>query len=58
LDIELTIPPGEGYFPYQGRVSSVAAVVRTEKLAALAGQISNPRIGVGAAFRESLKLAF
>ena len=58
LDIELTIPPGEGHFPYQGRVSSTAAVVRTEKLAKSAGLISNPRIGVGAAFRESFKLAF
>ena len=58
LDIELTIPPGEGHFPYQGRVSSTAAVVRTEKLAKSAGQFSNPRIGVGAAFRQSFKLAF
>ena len=58
LDIELTIPPGEGHFPYQGRVSSVAAVVRTEKLAPLGLQIANPHIGVAAVFRESLKLAF
>ena len=58
LDIELTIPPGEGHFPYQGRVSSVAAVVRTKKLASLASQVANPRIGVAAAFRESFKLAF
>ena len=58
LDIELTIPPGEGHFPYQGRVSSVAAVVRTEKLVSLGLQITNPRIGVAAAFRESFKLAF
>ena len=55
LDIELTIPPGEGHFPYQGRVSSVAAVVRTEKLAPLGIQIANPRIGVAATFRESFK---
>ena len=58
LDIELTIPPGEGHFPYQGRVSSVAVVVRTEKLALLGPQIANPRIGVAAAFRENFKLAF
>jgi len=55
LEIELTIPPGEGHFPYQGRVSSTAAVVRTEKLA---GQISAPRLGVGAAFQKGFKLAF
>ena len=58
IDIELTIPPGEGHFPYQGRVSSIAAVVRTEKLASLASQMTNPRIGVAAAFREPFKLAF
>ena len=58
IDIELTIPPGEGHFPYQGRVSSVAAVVRTEKLASSASQITNQRIGVAAAFRENFKLAF
>lgn len=58
IDIELTIPPGEGHFPYQGRVSSVAAVVRTEKSASSASQITNPRIGVAATFREPFKLAF
>ena len=58
LDIELTIPPGEGHFPYQGRVSSVAVVVRTEKLTSLGLQITNPCIGVAAAFRQSFKLAF
>ena len=58
LDIELTIPPGEGHFPYQGRVSSVAAVVRTEKLTSLDLQITNPSIGVAASFRQSFKLAF
>ena len=55
LDIELTIPPGQGHFPYQGRVSSTASVVRTQTLA---GQISSPRIGVGVAFRKGFKLAF
>ena len=57
LDIEMTIPPGEGHFPYQGRVSSVAKVVRTEKSASGAEMI-NPRVGIGAAFRESFKLSF
>jgi len=58
LDIELTIPPGEGHFPYQGRVSSVARVVRTERPSGSAGRTANPRMGVGAAFRESFKLSF
>ena len=55
LEIELTIPPGEGHFPYQGRVSSKAEVVRTEKLVE---QISTARLGVGAAFQKGFKLAF
>ena len=58
LDIEMTIPPGEGHFPYQGRVSSVARVVRTEKPSGSVGRIVNRRMGVGAAFRESFKLSF
>ena len=58
LDIEMTIPPGEGHFPYQGRVSSVATVVRTDKHDGSAGATSNPRMGIGVAFRESFKLSF
>ena len=58
LDIEMTIPPGEGHFPYQGRVSSVARVVRTEKPPGSAEHTANRRMGVGVAFRESFKLSF
>ena len=58
LDIEMTIPPGEGHFPYQGRVSSVARVVRMEKPSGLSGRTANRRVGVGVAFRESFKLSF
>ena len=57
LNIEMTIPPGEGHFPYQGRVSSVAKIVRADKPAADAA-LTNPRVGIGAAFRESFKLSF
>lgn len=53
LTVELTVPPGEGHFPYEGRVSSVAEVLRCERLPA-----DRPRIGVAARFREPLKLAF
>ena len=56
LDIEMTIPPGEGHFPYQGRVSSVAKVVRTKMPAT--GEAPKARIGIGAAFRESFNLSF
>ena len=32
LQIELTIPPGEGHFPYEGRVRSVVQILRREEL--------------------------
>ncbi len=59
LDIELTIPPGEGHFPYEGRVKSVAEVVRWEELGDVNGVgPGRRRVGVAARFREPLKLAF
>jgi hypothetical protein len=54
LAVELTIPPGEGYFPYEGRVRGVAEVLRCEPLGSTAAR----RVGVAAKFREPLKLAF
>jgi hypothetical protein len=54
LNLHLTIPPGEGHFPYQGRISSLGVVVRVEHLIS-----DNPRRrGVAAQFRESLRLDF
>lgn len=60
LAMELTVPPGDGHFPYEGRVSSVAQVVRHDVLAqANRGQGERPgRIGVATRFQEPLKLAF
>lgn len=55
LDVELTIPPGEGHFPYEGLVRSTAEVLRCEPLTS-----SEPgrRFRVAARFCEPLKLAF
>jgi len=60
LNVEMTVPPGDGYFPYEGRVSSVAEVVRCRPLARpdRAGSESHPVVGVAARFRDPLKLAF
>ena len=58
LSVEMTIPPGEGYFPYEGRVRGVAEVLRCEPLAATDPSSSSRRVGVAARFREPLKLAF
>ena len=57
LNVSVTVPPGDGYFPYEGQVTGTAEVVRCDRLDP---QRSNApaRIGVGARFRDPLKLAF
>ena len=54
LNVELTVPPGDGHFPYEGRLSSVAEVRRCESLSVADAR----RYAIGAQFREPLKLAF
>ncbi|MBN1491560.1 MAG: PilZ domain-containing protein [Phycisphaerae bacterium] len=54
--LDLTIPPGDGYSPYSGRVSAVAKVLRVEPL--LGQQHARDRIGVAARFRNPPKLDF
>jgi len=58
LTVNLTIPPGEGHFPYEGRVTSLAEVVRCDVLNHAIGEQSSRRIAVAARFREPLKLIF
>jgi hypothetical protein len=58
LELELTIPPGEGHFPYEGRVRSVVQVVRRDDLPADASQGRSRRIGVAGRFHEPLKFTF
>ena len=60
LDIELIVPPGDGHFPYEGRVTSIAEVVRCEPLEPppSAGAETPLRAGVAARFKEPLRLAF
>jgi hypothetical protein len=58
LRLELTVPPGDGHFPYEGRVSSVAQVIRTDPLAPPPAEADGRRIGLAARFREPLKLTF
>ncbi len=54
LELELTIPPGQGHFPYEGRIRGKGVVVRVEPLE----QDHNHRFGVAAQFQEPPKLAF
>jgi len=62
MKVEISVPPGQGHFPYKGRVSSVAEVLRSEPIAgspAAPGARSAPRkIGLALRFKEPLKLAF
>lgn len=57
LNVSLTVPPGDGHFPYEGKVTGTAEVVRCDRLASPGGE-APARIGIGVRFREPLKLAF
>ena len=56
INVQLTVPPGEGYFPYAGRVKGTAEIIRVD---ALPNHTTGPmRAGVAARFRDTLKLVF
>ncbi len=57
IDLELTIPPGEGYSPYQGRITCTGEVVRVDSTDLPSGADTR-RVGIAARFREGLRLAF
>ena len=54
LAVELSIPPGVGYFPYAGKVRGVATVLRCTP----AAQTSLARWSVAARFDRPLDLEF
>lgn len=54
IEMELGVPPGDGYSPYSGRVRGIATVTRVDRL--IGG--SNPRFRVSAHFGKPLKLVF
>jgi hypothetical protein len=60
MNIQLTVPPGDGHFPYQGSISSVAEVLRCEAIpaATLTPGNGRGRVRIAARFREPLKLVF
>ncbi len=57
LKVSLTIPPGDGHFPYEGQISGTAEVVRCDRLEPQRADAPG-RLGIGARFREPLRLAF
>jgi hypothetical protein len=60
LNIALTVPPGDGHFPYQGLLTSVAEVLRCNQVPSTNGEHDDGpgRVGIAAQFRDALKLAF
>ncbi|UCG15373.1 MAG: PilZ domain-containing protein [Phycisphaerales bacterium] len=60
LVVDLLVPPGEGHFPYAGRVRSDGRVVRVERFLG-AGEAANPtgpRFRIAAQFKHVPKLHF
>jgi hypothetical protein len=58
LELELTIPPGEGHFPYERQVRSVVQIVRRDDMPAEGGRGGQGRIGLAGRFNEPLKFGF
>ena len=54
LELELSIPPGEGHFPYAGKIRGAATILRCEPASADAPG----RWAVAARFDEPLELDF
>lgn len=57
IDLELTIPPGEGYSPYQGNITGIGEVVRVDGPDQPINSEAR-RVGVATRFREGLRLSF
>ena len=58
LEVELTVPPGEGHFPYEGHVRSAVEIIRREELTAAGGEGGHRRVGLAGRFHDPLKLTF
>jgi len=59
LDLRLAVPPGEGHFPYEGRLQCTARVVRSQELSSISQDgVMRRHIGVAARFCEPLRLEF
>ena len=58
LEVEMTVPPGEGHFPYEGHVRSAVEIIRREELTAAGGAGGHRRVGLAGRFHDPLKLTF
>ena len=60
LKLEMTVPPGDGHYPYAGQITGSGEVVRIEPLpdrTDVGGQ-AHKWVGVASRFKENLKLSF
>lgn len=66
LDVAFTVPPGEGHFPFEGRVRGRARVIRCEPIrspvpadrAAAPAHEGSDRLGIAVAFEQPVQLVF
>jgi hypothetical protein len=56
LKFDLTVPPGAGHSPYQGRISGTAELVRCRPVAAATP--TSDRCGIAVRFSRPLNLRF
>lgn len=56
LDLAVSIPPGAGHSPYEGRVSAAAEVLRCESLAG--ANAGRQGYGMAVRFKQPLELRF
>ena len=60
LDLVLTVPPGDGYSPYEGQVMTTGKVVHRKDLSVDSSENEKAcqRIGLGIRFQQPLKFTF
>jgi hypothetical protein len=55
IDLELTMPAAEGVYPYEGRASCSAKIIRADRISAADG---SDRFAMAAEFRDRLRLRY
>jgi len=59
LELELTVPPGDGHFPYPVRVRALGEVVRIDELPAEEpAPEAPPRFGIATRLRDPFQFAY
>lgn len=58
LRVEFVVPPGEGHFPFEGRVNGLLRIVRSEPLPETPASVGQHRYALAGQFCEPLQLSF